>query len=198
MGKKSTRSSFSASKSGDDDFAIQNLLKNPEGEACVFTDREIDLLQNNFSEGTVFKSFDQDLRSDAISKTWVCFPAYSFKIGYSYPFPALTTSFFKRTGLSFIQAMPMIWRTLFTLERLISERAIDFGLEEMAMVYHIRSHGSSRYIFKTQSGRDHLVLRSTQSTENWKKQFFFVKRSSIPGGDSLPYKWITKCRVLKP
>ncbi|MFS8018411.1 hypothetical protein Hanom_Chr15g01391761 [Helianthus anomalus] len=59
------------------------------------------------------------MKSDDVSDTWVTFPATPFLIGLSYPFPAFTQSFFTLTGMSYIQAMPMMWRVLYTLENII-------------------------------------------------------------------------------
>ena len=177
-----------------DDFKEQSLLSNPQDESCIFTDREVENIKRLFPTGAIFKPFDQNLHSDAISETWVCFPAFPFQIGFSFPFPPLTTRFFEKTGLSFIQTMPMVWRTLITLERLIDLYNLDLDVADLALIYDLRSHGSSRYLLKHKLDHEPLILKCSQSNVLWKKQFFFVKRSSIPDGGSLPYRWITKCR----
>ncbi|MFS7937656.1 hypothetical protein Hanom_Chr05g00430211 [Helianthus anomalus] len=81
-------------------------------ELCRFTDPEIDWLRHCFPEGTFFRPFDSSMKSDCVSDVWITFPASPFQIGFTYPFPFLTQSFFTLTGLCCVQAMPMVWRVL--------------------------------------------------------------------------------------
>ncbi|MFS7930173.1 hypothetical protein Hanom_Chr04g00341011 [Helianthus anomalus] len=60
------------------------------------------------------------------------FPAAPFQIGFTYPFPAFTQNFFTLTGMCYIQAMPMVWRVLFTLEHIIEQEGIDIGMSELS------------------------------------------------------------------
>ena len=195
MSKKLSKVVSAVSKS---DFYCQNLLSRPEIETCTFTDLDIKKLieTNCFPNETVFHPFDQNLRSDMISKKWVCFPVTPFKMGFTYPFPEIVNEFFQRTGLSYIQAMPMLWRVLFMVNHLKKLYVLDFDIEELASIYDIKSHGSSRYLLKVKPGHEHLILKTTQNYDLWKKQFFFVERSSIEGGSELPYRWHTGRRIL--
>ena len=188
------------SKISESEFMCQNLLSKPETETCSFTDHDIKQLVKSecFPAKTIFHPFDQNLRSDMISKRWICFPATPFKLGFSYPFPDFVNEFFQRTGLSYIQAMPMLWRVLFMVNHLKNLHSLDFDIEELASVYEIKSHGSSRYLMKVKPGQEHLILKTTQNYDLWKKQFFFVERSSIEGGPELPYRWHTGRRILYP
>ncbi|KAM0040811.1 hypothetical protein Hdeb2414_s0012g00398521 [Helianthus debilis subsp. tardiflorus] len=97
----------------------QGIIKDSAKERCCFTDPQIDTIRYCFPANTIFKSFDPTALSDHVSETWIAFPVTPFTIGYSYPFPAFTQSFFSLTGISYIQAMPMIWRVLYTLEKII-------------------------------------------------------------------------------
>ena len=171
MAAKTSQTSSSAAAYGDD-FEDQALLTHPQEESCIFTDREIEHIKRLFPSNAVFKPFDQHLRSDAISKTWVCFPAFPFQIGFSYPFPPLTTRFFNKTGLSFIQTMPMVWRTLVTLERLIDLHDLSLDVGDLAFVYDLRSHGSSRFLLKHKIDHEPLVSKCSQSNVLWKKNSF--------------------------
>ncbi|KAJ0437928.1 hypothetical protein HanHA300_Chr16g0607981 [Helianthus annuus] len=112
----------------------QGIIKDSPTERCCFTDAHIDRIRHCFPADAIFKSFTPTALSDFVSDTWVAFPATPFTIGYSYPFPAFTKSFFSLTGMSYIQAMPMIWRVLYTLERIIEQEGIDLGMAELAEI----------------------------------------------------------------
>ncbi|KAJ0508166.1 hypothetical protein HanIR_Chr11g0514271 [Helianthus annuus] len=116
-------------------------------------------------------------------------------IGYSYPFPQFTESFFSLTGICYIRAIPMIWRVLYTLERIIEQEGIDLGMAELGEMYDLTTFGSHRYLFKRKAGEEHPVLKVTKNDVNWKRRFFFVKRDTIPDGKDLPKKWATHGRL---
>lgn len=132
---------------------------------------------------------------DFVSKEWVCFPEYPFTLGLLYPFPPFITQFFTVTKLCYSQTKPMIWRILHVIQNLIDSHSLSFGIAELAHSYNLRSHGSSYFLFQVKSGQQHLVLCTTQNDPRWKGKFFFVKRNSIPGGNLLPYYWVTKGRT---
>ncbi|MFS7953582.1 hypothetical protein Hanom_Chr07g00620451 [Helianthus anomalus] len=134
-------------------------------ELCRFTDPEIDRLRHGFPEGTVFKPFASSMKSDCISDVWITFPAFPFHIGFTYPFPFFTQSFITLTGLCYVQAMPMVWRVF---------------------------HGSHRFLFKSKPGQAHPIPKTTKNVSNWRNQFLFVGRDSIPNESHLPKKWITQ------
>ncbi|KAI3744472.1 hypothetical protein L1987_57553 [Smallanthus sonchifolius] len=159
-----------------------------------FSNHDIKLLESGrpFPKNTIFRAFDPKTRANFSSDNWVFFPSFPFTIDFSYPFPALTTEFFEKTGLIYVKTMPMIWQTLHTLEILIRHHAHDFSVSKLAYVYNLRSHGSSRFLFQIKSGQNHMILKTTQNDSNWKNHFFFVRRDSIPGGDKFPVKWIMK------
>ncbi|MFS8003738.1 hypothetical protein Hanom_Chr13g01217431 [Helianthus anomalus] len=126
--------------------------------------------------------------SDCVSDAWITFPATPFLIGFTYPFPDLTQSFFTLTGLCYIQAMPMMWRVLYTLENIIEQEGVEIGVSELIRLYNIVSHGSYRFLFKDKPGQPHPILKTTNNDTHWRNQFFFVKRDSIPDGKDLPKK----------
>ncbi|KAJ0548768.1 hypothetical protein HanIR_Chr08g0387511 [Helianthus annuus] len=169
----------------------QGIIKDSPTERCCYTDALIDRIRHCFPADTVFKSFSPIALSDFISDIWVAFPATPFSIGYSYPFPAFTQSFFSLTGISYIQAMPMIWRVLYTFERIIEQKGIDLGMAELAELYDLTSFGSYRYLLKRKAGEDHPVFKVTKNDTNWKRRFFFVRRDTIPYGKDLPKEWAT-------
>ncbi|MFS7947912.1 hypothetical protein Hanom_Chr06g00553721 [Helianthus anomalus] len=179
----------------DSPFRSQDLLKNPSMELCRFTDPEIDQIHHCFPEGTIFKAFDSSMKSDCKSDTWVSFPAAPFQIGFPYPFPAFTQSFFTLTGLCYIQAMPMLWRVLYTLDQIINNEGIDLGLTELNHLYNLVSHGF-RFLFKAKLQHPHPLLKVTKNDTNWGNQLFFVRRDSIPNGNHLPKKWNLKAVSL--
>ncbi|KAF5759010.1 hypothetical protein HanXRQr2_Chr16g0736041 [Helianthus annuus] len=169
----------------------QGIIKDSPTERCCFTDAHVDRIRHCFPADSVFKSFTSTALSDSVSDAWVAFPATPFTIGYSYPFPAFTQSFFSLTGISYIQAMPMIWRVLYTFERIIEQEGIDLGMAELAELYDLTTFGSYRYLLKRKAGEDHPVLKVTKNDTNWKRRFFFVRRDTIPNGKDLPKEWAT-------
>ncbi|KAJ0840715.1 hypothetical protein HanPSC8_Chr14g0622081 [Helianthus annuus] len=169
----------------------QGIIKDSPTERCCFTDAHVDRIRHCFPADAVFKSFTSTALSDFVSDAWVVFPATPFTIGYSYPFPAFTQSFFSLTGISYIQAMPMIWRVLYTFERIIEQEGIDLGMAELAELYDLTTFGSHRYLLKRKAGEDHPVLKVTKNDTNWKRRFFFVRRDTLPNGKDLPKEWAT-------
>ncbi|MFS7947468.1 hypothetical protein Hanom_Chr06g00548631 [Helianthus anomalus] len=119
MAKMVLRSSPAKDPKKDDSLKSQGIIKNPLSELCFFTDPDIGLIRYYFPADTVFKPFDSSAKSDSVSDTLVAFPATPFLIGFSYRLPAFTQSFFAPTGMCYVQAMPMMWRVLYTLENII-------------------------------------------------------------------------------
>ena len=103
------------------------------------------------------------MKSDCISDTWVAFPTTPFLIGFSYPFPIFTQSFFALTGMCYIQAMPMMWRVLYTLENIIEQEGVEIGVSELSQLYNLVSHGSHRFLFKHKPGQPHPILKTTKN-----------------------------------
>ncbi|KAJ0766173.1 hypothetical protein HanPI659440_Chr08g0312451 [Helianthus annuus] len=182
----------------DSPLKSQGIIKDSPMERCCFSDAHVDKIRYCFPANAVFKSFDPTALSDFVSDVWVAFPATPFAIGYSYPFPDFTQSFFSLTGISYIQAMPMIWRVLYTFERIIEQEGIDLGMAELAEFYDLTTFGSHRYLLKRKAGEDHPIFKVTKNDTNWKRRFFFVKRDSIPDGKDLPKEWATHGRVEDP
>ncbi|KAJ0896304.1 hypothetical protein HanRHA438_Chr08g0333281 [Helianthus annuus] len=87
--------------------------------------------------------------------------------------------------------MPMIWRVLYTFERIIEQKGIDLGMAELAALYDLTTFGSCRYLLKRKAGEDHPVFKVTKNDTNWKRRFFFVRRDTIPDGKDLPKEWAT-------
>ena len=176
----------------------QGIIKDSPTERCCFTDAHVDRIRHCFPADAVFKSFTSTALSDLVSDAWVAFPATPFTIGYSYPFPAFTQSFFSLTGISYIPSMPMIWRVLYTFERIIEQEGIDLGMAELAELYDLTTFGSHRYLLKRKAGEDHPVLKVTKNDTNWKRRFFFVRRDTLPNGKDLPKEWATHGRIEDP
>ncbi|MFS7955567.1 hypothetical protein Hanom_Chr07g00644171 [Helianthus anomalus] len=91
--------------------------------------------------------------------------------------------------------MSMLWRVLFTLEQIIEHESIDIVLSELSHMYNLVSHGSHRFLFKHKPQQPHPLLKVTKNNTNWRNQFFFVRRDSIPNGNHLPKKWNTQGRI---
>ncbi|MFS7888588.1 hypothetical protein Hanom_Chr00s000001g01596991 [Helianthus anomalus] len=188
MAKMSTCSSPTKNPEHNSPFKSQGLTKNPFMELCRFTDPEVDQLHPYFPDGTIFRPFDSSSKRDCVSDVWITFPADPFQIGFTYPFPILTQGFFTLTGLCYIQDIPMVWRVLYTLEHILEQERIDIGMSELSQLYNLVSHGSHRYLFKSKPQQPHPILKTTKNDTNWRNQFFFVRRDSIPNESHLPKK----------
>ncbi|KAM0031049.1 hypothetical protein Hdeb2414_s0017g00504081 [Helianthus debilis subsp. tardiflorus] len=186
MAKMTTRSSPAKNPEHNSPPKSQGLTKNPSMELCCFTDPEIDQLRHYFLDGTIFRPFDSSMKSDCKFEVWVTIPAAPFQIDFIYPFLAFTQSFFTLTGLCYIQAMPMLWRVLYTLEHIIENEGIDIGLSELSHMYNLVSHRSHCFLFKRKPQKPHPLLKVTKNDTHWRNQFFFVRRTSIPNGSLLP------------
>ena len=178
------------------DFVDQKLLVSDE--VCSFTATDIENLMQKgvFPSGVEIMPSDSQLQSDFISRTWVAFPEFRFSLGLKYPFPGIIAEFFAKTGISYIQAMPVIWKTLYWIHLLNQSKHMSLNVADIATMYDLQTFGSSRFILKVKTGHPHLVLRTRHNDKTWKGRFFFVKRSSIPQYTGLPYEWVTKGRTV--
>ncbi|KAJ0726485.1 hypothetical protein HanPI659440_Chr12g0470871 [Helianthus annuus] len=177
-------------------FVQQNLLKNPKKEICAFDNVDIAALRASgvFPDKAIIRPFDRTVRSDVSSGEWICFPAYPFSLVLQYPFPEFMMQFFRKTGLSFSQTIPRVWRVLIVLYQIKALHIPDLCIEDIPFAYRLRSHGSSRFLLFSTSSNP-LVLRATKNEDGWQRKFFLVRRDSITEGNSLPVKWLTTGRV---
>jgi hypothetical protein len=179
------------------DFIDQKIIPRSSEEICLFNHRDFEALSksNAFPKNTVFKPVDRNDKADFKSKTWVCFLQFPFTIGMSYPFSPLVNQFFEKTKLAYSQTMPMIWRILHSIDLLNKQKGLVIGLPELAACYQLRTHGHSRFVLQSRDGTRQMIPRSSHNDSDWKRKFFFVKRASIPGGESLPMDWVKKGRI---
>ena len=181
-----TRSQSSIAAEVLDDFIDQGFLDYFGSEQCLFSDNDIDRLRSDgsFPIEWKFRAFSPRLKADLSSPTWVCFNAYPFNLGLSYPFPELINEFFNTTGLSYSQFMPQVWRILYTLCKLNEKHDLTIGVPEIALHYKLRTHGHSRFVLQLRSGKEAFVHRASQDNRNFRSNFFFVNRNTIPGAKS--------------
>ncbi|KAJ0743085.1 hypothetical protein HanPI659440_Chr10g0371661 [Helianthus annuus] len=147
-----------------------------------------------FPDKAIIRSFDRTVRSDVSSGEWICFLAYPFSLSLRYPFPEFMMEFCHKTGLSFSQTMPMVWRVLIVLNQIKALHVPDLCIKDIPIAYHLQSHGSSRFLLFSTSSNP-LVLKATKNEDGWQRKFFFVRRDSNAEGNSLPIKWLTTGRV---
>ncbi|MFS7910356.1 hypothetical protein Hanom_Chr02g00105381 [Helianthus anomalus] len=83
-------------------------------------------------------------------------------------FPGLTQRLFTLTGISYNQAMPMIWRALYTIEDIINVDDLDFNFSEISYLYSLVTHGSTRFLFKAKPHQPLPILKTTQNDSTWK------------------------------
>ncbi|KAM0062378.1 hypothetical protein Hdeb2414_s0004g00147461 [Helianthus debilis subsp. tardiflorus] len=138
------------------------------------------------------------MNSDCVSESWVSFPATPFLIGFRYPFPTFTQSLFTLMSMCYIQAMPMMWRVLYTLETIIEQEGREIGMSELSRLYNLVTHGSHRFLYKHKPSDSHPILKTTKNDTHWKTHFFFVRKDSILDRKDLPKKWITQGRIWDP
>ncbi|KAD3336742.1 hypothetical protein E3N88_32261 [Mikania micrantha] len=186
--------SHSSSPSEASQFLDQNILPCTGQNACTFDDDHIKVMQLSqaFPEETVFLRYDPALKADHSSSKWVCFPEYPFSLGLSFPFPTLISEFFRITRLCYPQLMPMSWRLLITLHKLNHKYGFKIGVAKISSSYQLRTHGYSRFLLQRRTNSPLLVHGITMNEDEWRDKFFFVKRSSIPRGISLPVSWLLK------
>lgn len=98
-----------------------------------------------FSNEVFFKPFDPKSQPDLASLSWLYFSGYPFGLGLKYPFPRVISKFFEITQISYIQAMPIVWRVLFWIEKLNQSRGLDIVLVKLAHVYDVATFGNSRF-----------------------------------------------------
>ncbi|MFS8022865.1 hypothetical protein Hanom_Chr16g01444551 [Helianthus anomalus] len=67
---------------------------------------------------------------------------------------------------------------------------------ELSYIYSLMTHGSHRCLFKVKPHQPLPYLKTTRNDTTLKIQFFYVRRDSIPIGDSFPKKWILKGRIF--
>ncbi|KAF5810431.1 hypothetical protein HanXRQr2_Chr04g0169341 [Helianthus annuus] len=139
------------SSSGDSapTFMPQNLLQYPEKEWCTFDSAYLSALQTSgiFPDDTIFRPYDRELRSDMSSTEWLCFNAFPFTLGLRFPFYDFITDFFRITGLSFSQTMPMLWRVLVVLDRIKNTHIPELSVNDLLIAYRLRSHGLAGFCF---------------------------------------------------
>ncbi|KAJ0931299.1 hypothetical protein HanPSC8_Chr04g0160001 [Helianthus annuus] len=171
---RQTRSSSSDSAPS---FIHKNILQDLEKEICSFDSAHLSTLKTSsiFLEGTVFRLFDREIRSDMGSKECLCFNSFPFTLGLQLPFPDFITEFFNITKISFSQTMPVLWRVLFVLDQIKITYIPDLSVHDLPLAYRLRCHGSCRFLFYSTSS-DPLILCATRNAEEWKSKFFFVKR----------------------
>ncbi|KAJ0743710.1 hypothetical protein HanPI659440_Chr10g0379111 [Helianthus annuus] len=90
--------------------------------------------------------------------------------------------------------MTILWRALFTIEEVNGREGLQFDVPELAYVYTLVTHGSNRFLFKSKPHQPIPVLKTTKNDSSWKNQFFFIKTDSLPEGDTLPVRWISKVK----
>jgi hypothetical protein len=181
-------------KSKSTALVSQDLLSKSHCKKCTFNDGCIKAVKECFPSGAIFRPFSSSAKSDSLNETWVCFPALPFDLGYTFPFPKLTSDFFEITQLCYSQAMAQMWRILWTLECINKNHGLDLGLSELKLLYRVCSHGSHQYLFKGPSKLDPPLLKVTRNGASWRQRFFFVRRDSLPELRKLPTKWVTTGR----
>ncbi|MFS7938193.1 hypothetical protein Hanom_Chr05g00436501 [Helianthus anomalus] len=71
---------------------------------------------------------------------------------------------------------------------IISDEELDFNLSELSRLYNLVYHGSHQFLFKVKPHHPLPLLKTTKNDTSWRNQFFFVRRDTVPLGNSLPKK----------
>ncbi|MFS7991213.1 hypothetical protein Hanom_Chr12g01068141 [Helianthus anomalus] len=77
--------------------------------------------------------------------------------------------------MSHSQSMPMLWRTLFTIEEILEKERLELGLSELAYLYSLVTHGSNHFLFKTKPHQPIPIHKTTQNVTN------FARLTKLPG-----------------
>ncbi|MFS7930600.1 hypothetical protein Hanom_Chr04g00346161 [Helianthus anomalus] len=82
--------------------------------------------------------------------------------------------------MCYSQAMPMLWRVLYTLEQSISDERLGFNLYEFSHMYAIVSHGSHWSRFKSKPHQPLLILKTTKTTPQGRTMNNFAFLAELP------------------
>lgn len=82
--------------------------------------------------------------------------------------------------------MPIVWKVLFWIEILNQSSGLYISRYELDYLYDVATFGNSPFLLRLKPRQSLFVLKTKQNDGDWKEKYFFVKRNSIPGGDSLP------------
>ncbi|MFS7984779.1 hypothetical protein Hanom_Chr11g00990601 [Helianthus anomalus] len=130
------------SNSGDSapSFIHQNILQDPEKEIWSFDSAHLSALKTSgiFPQGTVFRPFGWEIRSDMVSNKWLCFNTFPFTLGLRFPFSDFITEFFHITKNSFSQTMSMLWLVLLILDRIKNTHIPDLSEEWKSKFFFVR------------------------------------------------------------
>ena len=108
-----------------------------------FKKSDLENMKPHFPKGTVFRSPDSKTKTDLASDIWIQFPEYPFKyLKLEFPFPNFITQFFKSTNMSYGQASPMLWRILFVLNIIMTNRKLELKVPDLGIVYTLTTFGS--------------------------------------------------------
>ncbi|KAJ0693646.1 hypothetical protein HanPI659440_Chr15g0599541 [Helianthus annuus] len=133
------------SSSGDSApmFIHQDIIQDSEKEIYSFDSAHPSALKSSgiFPEGTVFRPFDREIRSDMVSNEWLCFNAFPITLGLRFPFPDFITEFFRITKISFSQTMPMLWRVLLILYQIKKAHIPKISVHDLPLAYGLDAMG---------------------------------------------------------
>ena len=124
------------------EFMAQNIPFAKQFYSFGINDLERLRKSNVFPPGTEIRGYNFTIRPDLISPVWVEFPEYPFLLGLKYPFTRVIEECFSKTGIPYIQTMPLVWRILHWINLLNECKGMNMGSGEIASVYDIRTFRS--------------------------------------------------------
>lgn len=159
----------------EDKFVDQKILS--YDKICSFDEDDIESLKSvdTFSNDAVFKPFNSKYQPDFVSTSWVFFPEYLISLGLKYPFSGIISKLFEVTKISYIQAIPIVWRILFWINILNQSKDLNIGLVESAHVYDITTFRSSHFFLIIKYHISPFVLNTKHNDEAWKEKYFFCE-----------------------
>ena len=98
--------------------------------------------------------------------------------------------------VSYIQAMPIVWRVLCWIDQVNQSKGLDIDLHELACMYDLTTFRHSDFLLKVKTHISPLVLKNKQNDGAWKEKYLFVRRDFVPSGDLLSDAWFKKGRIL--
>lgn len=75
--------------------------------------------------------------------------------------------------------MPLVWRVVHVIDKLVTDMGLEFGLEDLLYMYEVRKVENTRYTFFLKPRCKSLVENSSANDRGWKKRYVFVDKSLI-------------------
>ena len=80
------------------------------------------------------------------------------------------------------QLMPLIWKTVVTIEDVCKKHDLTITLEDLKSVYQVKLAKKGIYTFKANSVAQILIQNVPKDGDSWKSQYFFIQTTGWDSG----------------